>query len=199
MNKDTAIIFVGYQNDYFAGDGILRGVIEESDRTNNILANSLLLLKRAAQTEATLIQTPIIFTEDYRELEDPVGILKTIVEVQAFRAGTDGCEIIDQFKAYGDRILTVAGKRGLDAFSNTELQETLESRGIRHVVLAGAVTSICIDSTGRSAHSKGYQVTILSDCTASRTIFEQEFYCQNIFPLYSSVVGHAEFMGQVSG
>jgi nicotinamidase-related amidase len=197
MWKDTAIIFVGYQKDYFSSDGILRGVIEESDRTYNILDNSLQLLERAASTEATLIQTPIIFTEDYSELEEPVGILKTILEVKAFRTGSSGSEIIDEFQEYGERIMTIAGKRGLDAFSNTKLHGTLQENNIRRVVLVGAVTSICIDSTGRSAHEKGYKVSILSDCTASRTIFEQNFYCENIFPLYANVLSSKEFLGQL--
>ena len=145
------------------------------------------MLEQLVQSDATLIQTPIIFTEDYSELVDPVGILKAIVDVQAFKAGAPGSEIIDEFKAYGDKIITVAGKRGLNAFSNTQLDTLLMEKDIEQVVLAGAVTSICIDSTGRAAHERGYQVSVLSDCTASRTKMEQTFYCEQIFPLYAAV------------
>ena len=35
-----------------------------------------------------VISAPIIFTEDYSELKEPVGILKTIVEVGAFKDPT---------------------------------------------------------------------------------------------------------------
>jgi len=184
----VAIIFVGYQNDYFAEDGILRGAIEESSRTNNVLANTIALLDAVTGSDVLLVQTPIIFTDDYSELQDPVGILKTIVDVHAFKAGTSGATVIPQVAAYGDRIITVEGKRGLNAFSNTVLDEVLMAHQVTDVVLAGAVTSICIDSTGRAAHERGYRVTILSDCTAGRTNFEQTFYCENIFPLYASVM-----------
>ena len=146
----TAFIFIGYQNDYFAADGILRAVVEEADRTRNILANSLDLLSALEEHETTLIQTPIIFTADYSELINPVGILKVIQDVGAFKQGSPGAEIIDEFKSLGERINIVKGKRGLNAFSNTELDQLLAERGITHVVLAGAVTSICIDSTGLS-------------------------------------------------
>ncbi len=195
LNK-TAVIFVGYQNDYFKEDGILRAVVEESDRTNNILTKSLSIVNRLKSTDATLIQTPIIFTEDYSELVNPVGILKTIADVKAFQAGAPGSEVIDQFKAHGERIVTIEGKRGLNAFSNTRLDSFLRKRGISRVVMAGAVTSICIDSTGRAAHERGYQVTVLSDCTASRTPFEQEFYCENVFPLYAQVLTAQEFLDE---
>tara|TARA_B100000678_G_scaffold218969_1_gene186315 strand:- start:123 stop:728 length:606 start_codon:yes stop_codon:yes gene_type:complete len=195
----TAVIFVGYQNDYFADDGILRAVIEESDRTNRILENSITVVEGLRNTPATMIQTPIIFTEDYSELVNPVGILKTIAEVKAFQAGTPGGDIIPQFKEFGDRIITVEGKRGLNAFASTELDDTLKERGIEQVVLSGAVTSICIDSTGRAAHERGYRVSVLSDCTASRTPYEQEFYCENVFPLYAEVLTSGEFLNRSAG
>ena len=192
--EKCALIFVGYQNDYFSDDGILRPVIEEADQTRKILKNTIKLIEQLKTTPVTMIQTPIIFTPDYSELVNPVGILKTIVDVKAFREGSKGAERIPQFKAYGDRIKTIKGKRGLNAFSNTELHQTLQEQNIKHVVMAGAVTSICIDSTGRAAHEFGYQVTILDDCTASRTSFEQSFYCDNIFPLYADILGFEQFI-----
>ena len=198
MDK-TAVIFVGYQNDYFADDGILRAVIEESDRTNRILENSIAVAEGLRDTPATMIQTPIVFTENYSELVNPVGILKTISEVKAFQAGTPGGDIIAEFKDFGDRIITVEGKRGLNAFASTELNDTLKDRGIEEVVLSGAVTSICIDSTGRAAHERGYRVSVLSDCTASRTPYEQDFYCENIFPLYAEVLTSGEFLSRSPG
>jgi nicotinamidase-related amidase len=192
--KNTAVIFIGFQNDYFAPDGILRGAIEESADTNKVLRNTLNLVTQLVDTPALLVQTPILFTEDYSELVDPVGILKTIKDVEAFKEGTGGADVIDEFEAFGERIRTVPGKRGLNAFSNTDLEAILSANQIRHVVLAGAVTSVCIDSTGRAAHERGYKVTILSDCTAGRSNFEQGFYCENIFPLYAAVTTSEELI-----
>ena len=50
------------------------------------------------------------------------------------------------------------------------------------------VTSLCIDSTGRAAYERGYNVIILSDCTSGRSRGEQDFDCEHIFPLYGSAV-----------
>ena len=58
----SAIIFIGYQNDYFAHDGILRGAIEESAKTNDVLENTQNLIDATKDSAATLIQTPIHFT-----------------------------------------------------------------------------------------------------------------------------------------
>lgn len=193
-SSNTAFLFIGFQNDYFASDGILRPVIEESERTQRVLENSLELIETYKNTQALMIQTPIIFTKDYSELINPVGILKTIIDVKAFNEDSPGSATIPEFQTYGDRILTVAGKRGLNAFSNTSLHQVLKAHNIERVVLSGVVTSICIDSTGRAAHELGYQVTVLSDCTASRTPFEQSFYCDQVFPLYADVITSSELI-----
>ena len=161
---------------------------------NNVLANTVTLVEKISERDVLMIQTPILFTEDYSELDEPVGILKTIVDTKAFRAGSPGSEIIPEMKAFGDRIHTVEGKRGLNAFSNTALDALFSKHHIKNVVLAGAVTSICIDSTGRAAHERGHRVTVLSDCTASRTNFEQNFYCENVFPLYGQVQTSSDFV-----
>ena len=81
--KNKALILIGLQNDYFAEDGILKGVVEESSKVSNVIENITALVNRLNDT--LIISTPIIFSEDYKELIDPVGILKTIKEVGAFK------------------------------------------------------------------------------------------------------------------
>jgi nicotinamidase-related amidase len=192
--QHTALVLIGYQNDYFATDGVLSRVIEEASRVNGTLTNTIDLLDRLASTPLLIVATPISFTADYHELTDPVGILKTIKEMGAFQAGTKGAETIPEVRRFSERITEVPGKRGLNAFSNTDLDNLFQQRGITNVVVAGVVTSICVDSTGRSAFERGYKVSILSDCTSGRTTFEQDFYCENIFPLYAEVVDHNQFL-----
>jgi nicotinamidase-related amidase len=192
--QHTALVLIGYQNDYFATDGVLYRVIEESSRVTGTLANTVGLLERLYPTPVLIVSTPIGFTPDYSELVEPVGILKTIKEIGAFKAGTKGAETIAELLQFGERIIEVPGKRGLNAFSNTDLDNLFEKRDIKHVVFAGVVTSICVDSTGRSAYERGYKVSILSDCTAGRTTFEQDFYCESVFPLYAEVIDYVQFL-----
>lgn len=194
--QQTALILIGYQNDYFSPNGILHTVIEESSKVTNILANTVHLLEVLADMPVLIIATPIFFTPTYEELSDPVGILKIIKDVGAFQGNKSGSATIRELQPFQSKIVEVPGKRGLNAFGNTNLAELLKQNQITDVVLAGAVTSICIDSTGRSAHEQGFNVTILSDCTSARTTFEQSFYCENIFPLYANVITHEALLKQ---
>lgn len=190
----TALILIGYQNDYFAKDGILHGIIEESSREDNVLENTIDLVNNIENT--LIVSTPIVFTDDYEELEEPVGILEKIVELGAFKKGTPGAEEIKEFAPFKDKITEVPGKIGLNAFHNTNLEELLKENGVTHLCFAGAVCSICIDSTGRSAFEKGFKVSIISDCTSGRTSFEKKFYCDSVFPLYAGVITHDDLLQQ---
>jgi len=194
MNKNkTALILIGFQNDYFAEDGILKSVVEESSKITGVLDNTISLLNNL-EDDVLVISTPIVFSENYSELKDPVGILKTITEVGAFKANTKGSQTIKEFDAFKHKIKEIPGKQGLNAFVNTTLEELLHENDISHVILAGTVCSICIDSTGRSAVEKGFSVTMLSDCISGRTVFEQKFYNENIFPLYAAVQSSKELI-----
>jgi len=190
--KEIAVILVGYQNDYFAENGILRGVVEEPGRVDEVLKNSISLIKKLIPTEATILATGIILTPNYRALANSTGILDKIKEVGAFTQGTPGAEIIDEFKQFGNKITFVTGKEGFNSFQDTDLDKLLKSKGIKQVWVAGMVTSLCIDSTARAAYERGYQVSILEDCCSARTPFEQEFFCENVFPLYAKVISGSE-------
>ncbi len=192
----TALLLIGYQRDWFDSDGIFNSVIEESTRVSGTLENTEALVNRVLDTGMTIISTPIVFSESYNELENPIGILKMIKEAQAFKTGTQGAEIIDMVSSFGDRILEVPGKIGFDAFSNTQLANVLEERGIKCVVIAGAVTSLCVNATGMHA-SENYDVVILSDCVSGRTQVEQDFFCNELFPLFSEVLDHNQFIERV--
>ena len=195
----TGLVLIGLQNEYFSSTGLLRGVVEDATPLKAVLSNIVRLLEHLATTSTTMIATPIIFTAGYSELIDPVGVLAQIKSLGAFQAGTHGSQTVLEVRQFGLRIVEVRGRRGLNAFSDTALDEVLTRRGIKHLVLAGALGSVCIDSTGRSAVELGYRVTVLSDCIVSRTTSEHDLFCRKIFPLYAGVMTSSELLHELVG
>lgn len=63
----------------------------------------------------------------------------------------------------------VIGKPAFDGFYNTNLEELLNEWNVKHVYLAGLITSCCVLLTGSSAFTRGYKVHLLKDCCADRT------------------------------
>ena len=196
--NNTALILIGFQNDYFAKNGILRGVLENEKRTDDVLSRTTSLIDSIKSTDVSIFSTPIIFSSDYSEILQSDGILSAIKEVNAFKEGATGSETVDEIKAFGDRIIEIPGKRGLNAFVQTDLENALATNEIKNVIFAGAVTSICIDSTARAAYEFGYRVFILDDCTAGRTDAEQDFFCGVVCPTYSTVSDSKTIVNQLT-
>lgn len=57
----------------------------------------------------------------------------------------------------------VINKQSTDVFYHTDLNRELTSRGVSHLVIAGARTEYCIATTCRAALSLGYNVTLIED------------------------------------
>ena len=194
----TALILVGYQNDYFRDNGKVHGVFENPTATDTVLASTLAFVRDLLAQGGTVISTPIVLSPDYRAMASAVGILNTMKELSAFAEGTEGADNIAEMDEFGDQIVYVSGKVGFNAFSNTTLEDVLRERGIENVLVCGLVTSLCIDSTGRAAYERGYDVTIVSDCSAGRTDAEHEFFCENVFPLYGRAATSTELIDEMT-
>lgn len=192
--RTTALVLIGFQNEYFAPTGLLHEDVAEAGGPARVLGATVTLLSQLVVTELLIVAAPIAFTVGYSELQDPVGLLAAIKDRQAFRQGGPGVEPVAELQAFGARIEQVPGRRGLNAFSNTELARLLADRAIADVVVAGALTSVCVDATARAAHDRGYRVTILSDCTLGGSRTEQDLFCTRIFPLYADVITSNELL-----
>ncbi len=57
----------------------------------------------------------------------------------------------------------VVRKRAADAFYGTPLRSELDARGVTRLVVAGAETPYCVDTTVRRALSLDYDVTLAAD------------------------------------
>lgn len=184
----TAVLLVGFQREFFSPDGALRDAVGGGRAADEVLARTKALVEAVAPTDAVVVSTPIVFSADDAELIAPVGVLAAIQACGAFKEGTPGAGTVDDIDRFGDRVLEVPGRRGFNAFTGTDLDGVLRERGVRDVVVAGALACLCVDSTARAAHERGYRVAVLSDCTVDRTRFDQQLFCDRIFPLYADVL-----------
>ena len=195
--KTTAVVLIEYQNDFTTEGGALHEAVSEVMDKTNMLAHTREVVKAARNAGATIMHAPIAFTEGYGEITDrPYGILKGVVDGQAFVKGSWGAQITDELTpAVGD--IVVEGKRRLDTFASTNLDFILRSKGISTVALGGFLTNCCVESTMRSAYENGYRVITLSDCVAATSVEEHENALKYDYPMFSLPMTAAEFASEL--
>jgi nicotinamidase-related amidase len=134
MVKDTALVIIDVQ----------KNLIGSAYQRDEVLAHINTLLAKARATE-----TPVIYVQH----DGPKG--------HGLEVGTDGWQISPVIAPQEGE--PIVHKRASDAFYATSLQQELNERHIRHLVVAGGQTEICVDTTARRATTFGYDVTLVSD------------------------------------
>lgn len=197
--SSTALVLIEYQNDFTSEGGVLHEAVKPVMQSSGMLGHTVATVKRARDLGAVIVFAPISFTPDYHELSpSPYGILKGVVDSNAFRRGTWGAEIVDVL-APEDQDIVIEGKRGLDAFASTNLDFILRARGVAKIAIGGFLTNCCVESTMRTGYEKGYDVITLTDCTATVSQDEQRFAVEKNFPMFSRPMTHDVFLSELEG
>jgi ureidoacrylate peracid hydrolase len=192
--KTTAVVLIEFQNDFTTDGGVLHGAVAEVMDKTSMLANTKRVADAARTAGATVMHAPITFAAGYNEISaHPYGILKGVVDGQAFVKGSWGAAITDELTpAEGD--IVIEGKRGLDTFASTNLDFILRSKGITTIALGGFLTNCCVESTMRSGYENGYQVITLSDCLAATSVEEHDNALKYDYPMFSQPMESADFV-----
>ncbi|MDX6210634.1 MAG: ureidoacrylate peracid hydrolase [Frankiales bacterium] len=193
----TAVVLIEYQNDFTSDGGVLHPAVTEVMDKTEMLANTQRVVDSARAAGATVMHAPISFAEGYNELsKHPYGILKGVVDGNAFVKGSWGAAIVDQLAPQGGDIV-IEGKRGLDTFASTNLDFILRSKGITTLVLGGFLTNCCVESTMRTGYEHGYQVITLTDCVAATSMEEHDNALRFDYPMFSQPMTSTEFIGAI--
>jgi len=79
--------------------------------------------------------------------------------------GEPGWDLVPELAPQAGDILL--DKPGNGAFHATDLDQILRVRGIRHLLVCGVTTDVCVHSTLREANDRGYECLMLEDCSAA--------------------------------
>jgi ureidoacrylate peracid hydrolase len=111
--------------------------------------------------------------------------------------GTWGAEIVDALPVQPEDI--VVHKRRYSGFFQTSLDLSLRERNIKHVIVVGVVTNICVRSTVNDAYFLGYNVIVPRDCVAATSPEHQETHLYDIDTHYGTVLTLDEVLAMLQG
>ena len=145
-----ALLIIDMLNDFVKRDAPL-----EVPRARGIVRNIRRELEKARRAGM-----PVIYCCDRHEPRDREF---EVWPPHAVR-GTQGAEIIKELQPIkGERVVA---KKTLSAFYGTKLDKILKGLGVKHLILTGVVTNICILYTAVDAYMRGYDVIVPEDCVA---------------------------------
>lgn len=184
MMKPTLLI-IDIQNDYFTG-----GKME------------LVGMEAACQNAHKLLS-------HFRENGLPVIFIQHLAvkpNASFFIPGTEGAEIHGSILPLETE--TVIVKHFPNSFRETNLHEFLQKQNLKELVICGAMSHMCIDTTTRAATDLGYSCTLVYDACATRdlTFGGQTVAAQNVQIAYmaalngnfAQVVATEQFISSVS-
>lgn len=190
----TAMILIEFQNDFTTENGVLHDAVKGVMKSTDMLSKAQQLTDKARRAGVTIMHAPICFSAGYNEITThPYGILKGVVEGNAFVKGEWGSAICDEL-APQDGDIVVEGKRGLDTFASTNLDFMLRSKGIKTVILGGFLTNCCVESTMRSAYENGYEVITVTDMVAATSEEEHANALKYDFPMFSKPMSTSDVL-----
>lgn len=142
--KDSALIMIDIQNTYRKGLMQLTNVEPAIQEAQKLLH------------KARALNIPII------HIQHDAG------------AGTP-YDISAEIGAIADEVAPIAGEKVIvknypNAFVQTTLDAELKALGIKHIVLAGFMTHMCVNSTAHGGFNLGYAPTIIASATATRPL-----------------------------
>ncbi len=164
-----ALIVIDIQNDYFEGGKMA-------------LHHSEQMLKQSNQL--------IAYADTHAY---PVYIIQHISEETSsfFVPGTEGVKLHPALHIPKDA--SIIQKHYPNSFRETTLHQVLQQEGISELIICGAMTHMCIDTTVRAGFDLGYNITLISDaCTTRDLLFdEHKVDAVDVQTAYLSALGQA--------
>jgi nicotinamidase-related amidase len=182
MSK-RAIVVVDLQNDYWpSGKWPLVGIEEAAANASKVIEK--------ARSEGDMV---IHVRHEFPNPDAPF-----------FVPGTDGVEISPVVRPVGAEAVIL--KNYPNSFRETELKQMLDERGVKEVVVVGAMSHMCIAATARAAADFGYNTVVVQDACATRdlefnevTVPAAQVHAANMSALafaYGEVIGTNEFLSR---
>jgi ureidoacrylate peracid hydrolase len=175
----TAVIVVDMQNDFGTKGGMLDRAGVDISQIRAVVGPIGRVIASARHSGIKIVYLKMAFRPDLSDI-GPSSSKNSIIHMRSnvgkIVRAPDGKEsrilirdtwntdIIDELTPQPNDV--VVYKNRFSGFFQTDLDATLKKRGVKHLIVTGCTTSVCVESTVRDAMFRDYTPVILADCVA---------------------------------
>lgn len=180
---DFAVLVIDMQNGFCDPAGSLPSIGRRLPNMGAVVAANAELLAEARDAAVPVVYTRHVYRPD--RLDVPTRVIGMLPEgFSSLIRGSWDADVIDVLKPHeSDRIID---KNRYDAFLYTDLELVLRAMGVKRLLVTGVVTSICVESTVRSAAQRDFDPYVASDCTSAAD-GAHESALASMAPLFATV------------
>jgi len=150
----SALLLIDIQNDYFPSFDGSKMPLPDMDAAARKAAN---LLATARKTGTKVIHVKHVMASDAAPF---------------FHPGTKGAELHDSVAPTAAE--TVVEKARPNSFVGTKLEQLLQDEQVKHLVICGAMSQMCVDATVRAGVDLGFEVTVVHDACAAANVMHDD-------------------------
>jgi len=166
--RRTALVIIDMQN-YFCAEGfpaevpMARAIVPNINRLAAALRNcgaTIVWVQTSAAGAAELwrnYQTQMLSPDRQRE------------RLAGLDESSDGFRLLPTLEAHPGDLRVKKTKYSAFIEGSSDIDAQLRARGIDTLLIAGTLTNVCCESSGRDAMMLGYLVALVSDCNATLT------------------------------
>lgn len=177
----SALILIETQNEWMHPDGKLyKGLVKDKEMMQTSIDNIERALDYARKNNIEVIHVGLRFEKGYPELANgKSGLRKAIPNAGTFPINEFGSQFYETVKPIEGEFV-VTGRVGASGFTGSNLDVYLRNNKIENLYLVGYATHVCVESTLRDAHDKGYNTYLISDATSAFNRTQQEYVLSEI-------------------
>ncbi|MCT7909486.1 isochorismatase family protein [Arcobacter lacus] len=190
--ESSALVLIEYQNEWLDENSKLYKLMKDKKQFEESIKNSKIALEFARKIGMKVVHIPLIVSDDYKEFgKGQYGLRSVIPQVKSWQEKSK--DFHKDFMPNKNEFI-VSGRLGASGFAGSNLDAILRNNGIKTLYIGGFATNVCVESTFREAHDKGYNSIVIDDATSSFTKEEKEFFIKNIVHHFGANISTKSFI-----
>lgn len=191
----SALILIETQNEWMHKDGKLyKALVKDKEMMQISINNIEKALEYARKNNIEVIHVGLRFEKGYPELANgKSGLRKAIPNAGTFPINGFGSQFYETVKPIEGEFV-VTGRVGASGFTGSNLDVYLRNNKIENLYLVGYATHVCVESTFRDGHEKGYNTYVISDATSAFNKVQQDYFLSEVVHHFGEHLTTTEFI-----